>query len=387
MKKTIVFLFLFVASCLTFADFKSLNKALNLPLLNEEGCWQREDLEQALMGRRLKLNGNSVRRSVFLRNYFVFNEPAVELVIISDKSDNVTQVDIVFQNKGDSSDIKKMNAAIKKSYKTIKDRLTAMIGPAKRTDYGPKGMTNDALEWQDGNVKFVLEFNKKEYTILHIGYGKDYSAQTDTKKLKRDNFLENIVKKDNGDTYIDNIPMVDQGSKGYCATATLERVLRYYGITQVSQHQLADVADTGVGGGTPVDEMISGTKRLLTKYGLRIYNTGDLSLGKIKKSIDNGAPLLWWMRPNQEYNSFLRMSRMNRSKYTDLKLWLKKIKDYRIPKDGGSHMCLIVGYNEETEEIAVSNSWGDNDMQPAWVPLRLAKRVSYGHIYSVGAKR
>ena len=90
----------------------------------------------------------------------------------------------------------------------------------------------------------------------------------------------------------------------------------------------------------------------------------------------------------QDYNwlySFLRH-------YVDLVLKLsyrtiRYVGKDRIPKDGGSHMCLIVGYNEETEEIAVSNSWGDNDMQPAWVPLRLAKRVSYGHMYSVGAKR
>ena len=41
-------------------------------------------------------------------------------------------------------------------------------------------------------------------------------------------------------------------------------------------------------------------------------------------------------------------------------------------------MCLIVGYNEETMEIAVSNSWGDKELTPAWIKLKSALRVSQG---------
>lgn len=54
---------------------------------------------------------------------------------------------------------------------------------------------------------------------------------------------QNIKKLENGDVYIQNIPMVDQGQKGYCVVATTQRLFEYYGI-QADQHQIAQVAGT-----------------------------------------------------------------------------------------------------------------------------------------------
>jgi hypothetical protein len=45
-----------------------------------------------------------------------------------------------------------------------------------------------------------------------------------------------------GDVKLKGLPMVDQGEKGYCVVASVERVLRYYGAT-VDQHELAQVAE------------------------------------------------------------------------------------------------------------------------------------------------
>ena len=51
---------------------------------------------------------------------------------------------------------------------------------------------------------------------------------------------------------IPNVPMVNQGSKGYCAVASLERVIRYYG-ADIDMHDLANLANTY--GGTDPEEM------------------------------------------------------------------------------------------------------------------------------------
>ena len=40
----------------------------------------------------------------------------------------------------------------------------------------------------------------------------------------------NVEKADNGDIYVSNLPMVDQGAKGYCVAATVQRLFEYYGI-------------------------------------------------------------------------------------------------------------------------------------------------------------
>jgi len=43
----------------------------------------------------------------------------------------------------------------------------------------------------------------------------------------------------------------------------------------------------------------------------------------------------------------------------------------------GGHICLIVGYNKKTKEVAISDSWGPRFMQ-RWVSIDEIKKVSYG---------
>ena len=57
-----------------------------------------------------------------------------------------------------------------------------------------------------------------------------------------------------GGERLPNIPMVDQGEKGYCVTAATERVLRYYGV-DVDQNELAQVANTTAAMGTSTEAM------------------------------------------------------------------------------------------------------------------------------------
>jgi hypothetical protein len=65
---------------------------------------------------------------------------------------------------------------------------------------------------------------------------------------------------------IDLVPMVDQGSKGYCAVASFERVLRYYG-ADVDMHDLANLAETY--GGTDPQKMKSAVTKVSQKLSLR----------------------------------------------------------------------------------------------------------------------
>jgi hypothetical protein len=59
-----------------------------------------------------------------------------------------------------------------------------------------------------------------------------------------------------GDVKLRGIPMVDQGEKGYCVVASLERVLRYYGAA-VDQHELAQLANSDGNAGTSMDAMLA----------------------------------------------------------------------------------------------------------------------------------
>lgn len=47
-----------------------------------------------------------------------------------------------------------------------------------------------------------------------------------------------------------------------------------------------------------------------------------------------------------------------------------------------SHLCLIVGYNDKTDEIAVSDSWGPR-FELRWITADAANAVSNGKFYII----
>ena len=61
-----------------------------------------------------------------------------------------------------------------------------------------------------------------------------------------------VINKNNGDVLIENIPMVDQGPKGYCVPATWERYLRYFDMP-ADMYLLAIVGGTSGIFGTDVN--------------------------------------------------------------------------------------------------------------------------------------
>ena len=172
--------------------------------------------------------------------------------------------------------------------------------------------------------------------------------------------------------------MVNQGSKGYCVPATAERVLTYYGIPQVSMHQLAKAAKTGKGGGTSYDSMLQAIRHMCRKYDLEIVILGDLRIRTINKYINKGIPVFWGLNLNQEFFRLMMLSRTKRPSSQSPEKWLNSIRKYKIPRSGEGHLCLIVGCNARTSEIAISNSWGDKEIVPAWIPVKLALKVSQG---------
>lgn len=357
---------------------QALQEEIGLPLLPDRQSFTRDELENALRKKQLRFRGSAVKRTVFLPGTMVFGVTARELQIISDADDKVEQVDIIFNNKGDTKD--GVRSKIRDDASALKKKLIQLLGPRSKAKIGPDGMDAKVWVWHYDSIQLQLEFVRREYTILHIVYVNDADGQNRDGKSDEDvtisSLQKNIVKKDNGDVFISNIPMVDQGSKGYCAVATMERVLIYYGFKNITQHQLADAANTGNGGGTTLMNLISATRNITKKHDFDIKRCGDVSIRMIKRYIDKGAPVLWCMNHNDSYYAIVTKSRSERAACPDLKIWLKSLKNIRVPARGEAHMCMIIGYNENTEEIAVSNSWGDRESAPGWVPLKVAQKVS-----------
>lgn len=381
-KVRLIFLMLFLTALTMMAQQKidQLNYSAGLPLLSPKSVWNRADFEIMLLQKRIKLEGAPSHRTGYLANRPVFGIPAVEIRIISDSEDIVCQTDIVFYNKGDSVNAKQWKSQIKKSAKSIDGILTQLLGPSKSDHFGPRGLQETVQSWTVGETRFMLESSKKEYTILNICYKDPAPGKKNRQEIRdrNDNLEGNVLSEPSGDVTINNIPMVNQGNKGYCVPATVERVLLYYGIWQVSMHQLAKVAKTGKGGGTSYDSMIQSIRQMCRKYDLEIVTLGDLRIRTINKYINKGIPVFWGLNLNQEFLCLMSLSRKKRPASQSLEKWLNSIRKYKIPRNGEGHICLIVGCNVRTSEIAISNSWGEGEIIPAWIPVKLALKVSQG---------
>jgi hypothetical protein len=94
--------------------------------------------------------------------------------------------------------------------------------------------------------------------------------------------LAGMVKREGKRAIIENVPMVNQGSKGYCAVASLERVIRYYG-ADIDMHDLANLANTY--GGTDPNEMKTTVRNVARKLSM----TSNFPLFTKSKDIERMA--------------------------------------------------------------------------------------------------
>jgi hypothetical protein len=91
------------------------------------------------------------------------------------------------------------------------------------------------------------------------------------------------VKREGTSSIIQGIPMVDQGSKGYCAVASFERVLRHYG-ADIDMHDLANLAETY--GGTDPQKMKSAIYKVAQKLSLRTREPFFLKMKQYESMFD-----------------------------------------------------------------------------------------------------
>ena len=193
-----------------------------------------------------------------------------------------------------------------------------------------------------------------------------------------------------GDVYIKDVPMVDQGQKGYCVVASTERVMRYYGAS-VDANELAQIANSDAGGGTSYQGMIGALKKVAARLKVRVREIEKLDVKDIlalikdynraaKKAgvseiadpgrmIDMGAvygsmkgSVLRDVRTKNksDLSRFQRTVAENADKGTPL-LWtvhLGILEDKTAMQTGGGHMRIIIGYNPKTNDILYSDSWG-----------------------------
>jgi hypothetical protein len=349
-------------------NMESLNKPFSMNIWSKQPLWE-ESANEVASRMGLPKQSQTSTSSSFRRypdhnsTYFKSLGARPYSIVMHAENNNPVSISMVFANKGDTSGDYSMQIDL--DGKTIQANLTKLIGDPKR-DYSDYGRY---LRWDIEDTTFLLAVERNEYVSLQIIPTKSWSTSGTPHipfEVMRKQVEERVVRKENGDIYIKDIPMVDQGPKGYCVPATFERILGYYSIPS-DMYILAMVGKSQAGGGTNLGIMEQNLRREVRRNGRRWLTRGSrIDIKEIKRYIDQGTPILWGLTVYEDLNSHITMRSYERTNAKDLPSWAKEnrpknkrdLEQSLRKQEGTRHICMIIGYNPLTQEIAISDSWG-----------------------------
>ncbi len=140
---------------------------------------------------------------------------------------------------------------------------------------------------------------------------------------------------------------------------------------------------TGLGGGTSIDLLLQSVDKEASLYGRKIEGINpEITTKNLSKYLDKGVPIMWACMVSHSMQTKPLLERNAiRLKTTDWEAWkadLEKIRknSFRANPSGG-HLRLIIGYNADTKEIAISDSWG-KEFDEYWMTYEEATEISGG---------
>ena len=386
---------------------------MGIPLFADTQFWQ-DDVAQ--VAQRLgwpneskTKSDESYRRYAKVGEATVLGASAYSMALYG-KMGKPTYISLVFANAGDFAEARKENhshdvaaidaaeedlgIAVKKDAQSITSALTPLLGEPSITLYGNSSSNRDEVHrWDWNDVAILLNAHDGEYASVKIipSSVADHHGTVDVtdRDEMRDLLAARVVKRDNGDVILSELPMVDQGPKGYCVPATWERYLRYMDVP-ADLYVLAIMGHAGLGGGTNPAYMQAGVDDYVTAYHRRIeIYDAPLDVVHIQKYIDQGLPLMWtcWVVKSIEVQA--SKNTHDRQGATDLTTYAKSLKDQDAALGDNfqaansdhtnGHMRLIIGYNAGTNEIAISDSWGTWAAE-RWMYTPTADKITQGQL-------
>lgn len=347
--------------------------------------------------------------AAYAQDYTLFGAMPYSVALYSDQGGLVSMISIVYANKGDfgskagfgqdhfadgnTATAKTLAEAMDRDDETVTKALASILGKGEILRYGEGNTRRKVTRWDWNGHSFLLSNESSEYVGLSIMSSEmadngGRSVRMSNAEVKQ-RLISSIIKSDNGDIYLSEIPMVDQGPKGYCVPATFERAMRTMGL-EADMYLLAMVGESSAGGGTSVARLLENVRSQVYRKGRRTKDDTlkQLRIRDLKRYIDQGIPIMWTMGSVDAYNKIADENTANRKDVTDWKEHAAELATQSAeyakadkPKEN-RHICLIIGYNESTQEIAVSDSWGPR-FERRWVPVPVANWVSNGGIFMI----
>jgi hypothetical protein len=334
----------------------------------------------------------------------LFGRPIYEIVTRF-AGEKLEMISVSFYARGDAGGLseEKFKALLLDTVRAITN--AAGVKHTVRGRDAANAVKAEGLVWQTTRSQYLLEYSftrevksrgvpfRAEFIRLEIRpVGKKASLLTSASVTRPRFDPAKHVKRDaaSGDVWLHDVPMVDQGQKGYCVVASAERVMRYYG-GDVDANELAQIANSDSESGTNMATMTAALKKVAARLKVKLrehekmdvrdflnlvrdYNraakrAGEREIPDPGPFIDVGR-IMALMKPAVLKEARTKnpsdLSRFMRDVQTHVDdglplLWsvhLGFVKEPGLQQIGGGHMRLIIGYNVKTQEILYSDSWG-----------------------------
>ncbi|MCM8540748.1 MAG: C39 family peptidase [Lentisphaeraceae bacterium] len=330
-------------------------------------------------------------RSVSPINFFEFKSTETLFYF---KQNQLKKLVLMIYNKGDQ-ETPLRELEFSKLVHSLKSRINEFTG--KDAIYKINaGLAKNYLYWwstSDFLIKLESNYTKtsKDFSseYIRISFSKPVRGlnnvnidRTSIDTLTNQDLEERVIKDNDGSVYIAGVPMVDQGKKGYCACAATARLLNYYG-REIDQHDIAKLANsdklgTGIDDLQKALQIISSKLRLNIKQLAKCYLSNDRDFKRFMVKLERE-----FEKQDYQFGQTLNVKELKHvfsilaekdRRYLVFKksiidsidggkpiawaLALGIVPEPEIPQAEGGHMRLIIGYNEKTEEIYYTDTWG-----------------------------
>ena len=392
--------------------YSELNDAIGQKLFNDTNLWDDTADE---VGARLNwpvesATSNSISCRLYASSDYRFLDARPYSAVFYGSANSVSSFSLVFANKGDcfaaagvaeehfkdgsvTNDPAELEKMIERDEETLNEKLESILGKGRRQNFGEGSAKRKVMRWDWNGHSFLVSVAEGEFVCLSIEKSEVADKRGKQSKVAdmhiRRVHEANVENRNNGDVVIMNIPMVDQGPKGYCVPATFERCMRYMEIP-ADMYLLAMAGNTGMGGGTVISTLVNAVQQEVWAAGRTLKTVdGFPSFKELEKFLKDGVPVLWGMHSTQWFNDTAnRRTAMRRSSQSDM--WKKiietaddKVDSMARPQRGENlHICIIHGYNKTTGEIAFTDSWGPRFTE-RWISAKEAEHFSSGRCWII----
>ncbi len=308
-------------------------------------------------------------------------------------------IQISIYNRGDCGDwpVDQFDSAVK----TLQGCL-GRISKDRAPEASSQRLQNTKISqmlWKTSGYDVALRWSRSkevtEYINIQFAGRKEISSLKEDMKadVSKDRLPHRVEKAHGGDRWIP-VPMVNQGQKGYCMDAVMERFMRYYN-SSVDQHIIAQIAQSDPAYGTDMGAAIevlqknsarlqikirdvfydkafrdvSELRRFVHKYNLQAKKVkanmvdenslkGQIELIEVINSMDQKifTQIRQKRRPGPE--SFFGTVKESIDKGLPLLWSVVLFPDENAKQQNGFHARIINGYNEKKGEIFYTVTWG-----------------------------